>query len=360
MNDSLKILEDQTKIASYDPGGMLAVIEAFPRKLEEAIRIGRDFRIPSGWGRNVKQIVFAGVGGSAIGADVIVGYTQRQIGCPVMVNRGYTLPQFVGPETLLVVSSYSGNTEETISSYKDGKDKKAAVIAISSGGEVEKMAKACGDPHIKIPAGFPPRMAIEFLVIPGLLLLEQLGLIKLRDADFAEAVSVVRRLRDSMNPAATSGNEAKELAVFLHGKYPLFYSAMDHFEALALRWRGQVEENAKVLATHHVLPEMNHNEIMGWENQTEQLGFFAPVFLRDAEEHPRVRVRMKITQELIRKRGVLFREVYSEGDSLLARIFSLIYKADYMSFYLAVLYGANPIENKSIDYLKKQLADKKD
>lgn len=360
MSDSLKILKDQTQIASYDPDGMLAVIENFPRKLEEAFRIGRTFQVPSGWGRNIKQIVFAGVGGSAIGADVIVGYTQREIACPVMVNRGYTLPHFVGPETLLVVSSYSGNTEETISSYRDGKAKKAVVIAISSGGEVEKMAKTYGDPHIKIPAGFPPRMAIEFLVIPGLLFLDQLGLIKLNTAHFEEALSVVRRLRDKMGPAVTEGNEAKELAVFLHGKYPLFYSALDHFEALALRWRGQVEENAKVLATHQVLPEMNHNEIMGWENQAEQLGFFAPVFLRDAEEHPRVRVRMKITQELIQRRGVAFREVCSEGDSLLARLFSLIYKADYMSFYLAVLYGVNPMKNKSIDYLKKQLADKKD
>ncbi len=344
--------------ASNDPGGMLKLIEDFPRQLEEAFRIGRDFSPPSGWGRGVKQIIFTGMGGSAIGADVIGGYTQKEIRCPVLVNRGYTLPQFVGPETLLVVSSYSGNTEETISAYRDGKEKKAAAVAVSSGGEVEKMAKSFGDPHIKIPGGFPPRMALGFLVIPLLMLFDKLGLIRLKAGDFEETMAVVRNIQKKMSPAVLSGNEAKETAAFLYGKYPLFYSASDHFQAVALRWRGQVEENAKTLATHHVLPEMNHNEIVGWENPAEILKHFAPVFLRDAEEHPRVQLRMKITQDLIEKKGVAIRQVFSEGKSLLARIFSLIYKADYVSVYLAALYGADPIEIKAIDYLKKQLADR--
>lgn len=356
MSPSLKILEDPAGIAANDSGGILKLIMGFSGQLEEAFRIGREFPVKSDWARGVKQIVFTGMGGSAIGADVIGGLTQKEILCPLAVNRSYALPQFVGPETLLMVSSYSGNTEETISAYRDGKEKKAVTVAVSSGGEVEKMAKSFGDPHIKIPGGLPPRMALGFLVIPILVFFDKLGWIRFRAGDFEETLAVVRGIQKKMNPSVLSGNEAKEVATFLYEKYPLFYSASDHFQAVALRWRGQVEENSKFLATHHVLPEMNHNEIMGWENPAELLKRFAPVFLRDAEEHPRVQLRMKITQELIEKRGVSIRQVFSEGKSLLARIFSLIYKADYVSFYLAALYGTDPIEIKSIDYLKKQLA----
>lgn len=358
MSVAFKILDDPSKIFANDRGGVLKLIEAFPGQLEDAFRLGRDFSIPAGWGKNAKQIVFAGMGGSAIGADVIAGYTQKEIQCPVLVNRGYSLPPFAGPETLLVVCSYSGNTEETISAYRDGKDKKAAVVVISSGGEIEQMAKKFGDPLIKIPSGFPPRMSLGFFVVPILLLFDKLGLIRFNAGDFEEALAVLRSIQKKMEPSVLSGNEAKDMAAFLYDKYPLFYSASDHFHAVALRWRGQVEENAKVLASHHVLPEMNHNEIVGWENPPELLKRFAPVFLRDAGESSRVQLRMEITRELIEKRGVATRQIFSEGKSLFARIFSLIYKADYVSVYLAALYGADPIETKSIDYLKKQLAER--
>jgi glucose/mannose-6-phosphate isomerase len=355
----MKITDNIQEIQKVDPSQMQRLLENFDVQLEEALRIGESIRIDAAVARGARNLVFTGLGGSAIGADVIRGYVQNEIGLPVLVNRGYTLPGFVNPDTLLVVSSYSGNTEETISSYREGKRRKARVVTISSGGEIEKMARQFGDPHIKIPTGFPPRAALGYSVFPLLLLLDRLGLVLFKKQEFDETLAVIRRLRKVLGPESSGPNEAKELADLFYRRYPLFYSASDHFEAVALRWRGQIEENAKALASHHVLPEMNHNEIVGWKNPEPFLKDLVAVFLRDSGEHARVQIRMRITRELVEKTGAKTVQVRSEGSSLLARIFSLIYKADFVSFYLAVLYGVDPTAVKVIDYLKGELAKEK-
>ncbi len=352
----MKTLDRIEAIKKSDPSNMQKLLEEFPKQLEEAWTIGESLKVDKNLARQANHIVFTGLGGSAIGADLIKGYVQNEIRCPILVNRSYVLPRFVTSQTLLVVSSYSGNTEETISAYLEGKEREARIVAISSGGEVEKLAQRYGDPHIKIPSGFPPRVALGYSVIPLLLLLDRLGLIHFQKSDFDETVALLKSSRGKIKPNAEGRNEAKELATLFYNRYPLFYSAADHFEVVALRWRGQMEENAKALATHHVLPEMNHNEIVGWCHPQEMLKNFVAVFLRDREEHPRVQIRMKITQDLIEKQGAKVVQVWSEGQSLLARIFSLIYKGDFASFYLAILYGVDPTAVKVIDYLKGELA----
>ena len=351
----MKTIDSLEQIEKHDVSKMQKLLIDFPRQIENALAIGEAIKIDRSLADKARVIVFTGLGGSAIGADVIKGYLQSEISCPILVNRSYVLPKFVGPETLLIVSSYSGNTEETIAAYGEGKKRGARIVTISSGGEIEKMAKEFGNPHIKIPSGFPPRAALGYSVIPLLLLFDKLGFIRFQKRDFEETVSILDQEKGRLMPGAVK-NEAKELAALLYQKYPLFYSASDHFEAVALRWRGQMEEKAKSLATHHVLPEMNHNEIVGWHHPQEMIKDFVAVFLRDKEEHPRVQIRMKITQEIVEKKGAKVVQIWSRGKSLLARIFSLIYVGDFVSFYLAVLYEMDPTAVKVIDYLKGELA----
>lgn len=352
----MNVLNDLREMERRDPAGMHELLRTFPKQLEEARRIGETLSVDPHLAREIRQVVFTGLGGSAIGADVIRTYVQGEIGCPLFVNRSYSLPRFVDRGTLLVVSSYSGNTEETLSCYEEGKKRQAPIVAISSGGQLEAMARSSRDPHIKIPSGYPPRAALGFSVIPLLYLLDRLGLIKFRLQELDETVAVLSRYAEKFRPEAVDKNEAKQFAAELFQRYPLIYGAQEPLEAVILRWRGQIEENAKALATHHVLPEMNHNEIVGWENPRNLFDHFVAVFLRDRGEHPRVQVRMAITQDWIRRQGGRVMEVWSEGTSLLARLFSLIYRGDFVSFYLAMLYEVDPTPVRAVDYLKGELA----
>lgn len=352
----MKMLSNLESIERLDPAHMRRLLEGFGHQLVEASAIGESLKVNRALAEGVRSIVFSGLGGSAIGADVIKGYLEDEIALPLMVNRSYTVPRFVGPGTLFIASSYSGQTEETVSAYRQAKERGAACVAISSGGRIEKMAREYGDFYIKIPSGYPPRAALGFSVMPLLWFLDKLGLARFSKPDLEESLGILETQRRSFAPDAPDPNQAKELALVFHRRYPLFYSAASHFEAVALRWRGQMAENAKSLSSHHVLPEMNHNEIVGWHHPEEMMGQFAPVLLRDSGEHPRVRIRMGITKKLIEEKGAKVTEAWSQGKSLLARIFSLIYLGDFASFYLAILYEVDPTAVKVIDYLKGELA----
>lgn len=344
------------RMQAVDRQNMLALLLDFPRQLEEAKRISLKINVTAYRRKKIKNIVFTGLGGSAIGANVLKDAFRDRLKIPFAVNRDYTVPNFVNQETLLVACSYSGNTEETLSAYADAKKKKALIVTISSGGKLEALSQKDGYPHVHIPAGLPPRAAIAYSVIPGLAVLKNLGLIHFSWNDFAETVRLLKSLRQEYRPQKNTANPAKKIAENLYGHYAIFYSASDDFEALALRWRGQIAENAKALTSHHLIPEMNHNEIVGWENPPQIVKDFAAVFLRDKGEHSRVQYRMQITQQLLVKKGIRVLEVHSRGNSLLARIFSLIYLGDFVSFYLAVLYETDPTPVQVIDYLKHQLA----
>ncbi|HNV85602.1 MAG TPA: bifunctional phosphoglucose/phosphomannose isomerase [Candidatus Omnitrophota bacterium] len=346
-------MKNKKRIAE-NSGKMLKLLEAFPSQLLDAYRIGVSFRglsrMPS-----LKTIVFSGVGGSAIGADVVKDLLRNRSKVPVSVSRSYRLPAFVDSGTLLVVSSYSGNTEETLHAYEEGRRRRAKIIAVSSGGKLEVLASRFGTPQIKLPCGIPPRMTIGYSVIPILLILDRLGVASLLRKDFNETVGVLEKQRNELATGISSRNEAVSLAEKLQGKVPVIY-ASDHLEAVCLRWRGQIEENAEALAAHHLIPEMNHNEIAGWARSFPMIKNLAAVLLRDSDEHPRVSVRMEITKKLIRAQGGSFAEARSVGRSLLARVFSLIYLGDFTSYYLAGDYGVDPMSIGSIEYVKKELA----
>ncbi|MDD5424827.1 MAG: bifunctional phosphoglucose/phosphomannose isomerase [Candidatus Omnitrophica bacterium] len=355
-------LDDIRQIKSVDKSDMYGLIVNFPEQCAQAYGIGCDFQVPQSYvGAGYKNIVFSGLGGSAIGADLLRSYLTDDIRIPVFVNRDYTLPKFVGKDTLFLACSYSGDTEETLSAYAEAKEKGARIIVISSGGKLEVLAKEDKIPVIYIPKGYPPRTALGYAFFTWLDVLHKLGFISDRSRDVQEAIAGMKELRDGfIGPdIATPKNEAKKIAQEISGKYVFIYSANKHLDSIALRWRGQLAENAKTLSSTHVFPELNHNELVGWEGPKALLKDFYVVILRDESEHPRIAKRIEITKSIIEQGSTKVTEVRSKGKpgaSLLSRMFSLVYTGDFASYYLAVLNGIDPTPVDRITFLKRELS----
>lgn len=350
--DKLKIIQ------KYDKSGMLGILESFAGQVARAKDIGFAFRAPSVIKKNYKNIVFTGLGGSAIGADIIKSYIADEARIPVFVNRNYLLPGFVNKDSLVIVSSYSGNTEETLSAYRDARKKRAAMVVVTSGGSIRQEASKDGVPFILIPPGLPPRCSLGYSFFPSLILLSKLNVIKDKTRDINETIKLLGSMaRSGLGFGVREDhNRAKSIARAIHLRFPVIYSACDHFDSTAVRWRGQLAENSKTLASSHLFPEMCHNEIVGWENPGFMIKRSAVIILRDKGDLVRVSKRMDIVRDILVDNKVKVIEVRSAGKSLLARIFSLIYTGDFVSFYLAILNGCDPTPVERISYLKERLA----
>lgn len=345
-------------IANIDKSNMLKILTGFPAQCEEALGIGKRFAIPRSYFKGINKIVFLGVGGSAIGGDLIRDYLLGEIGVPIIVHRNYTLPEFVDRATLLFACSYSGDTEETLSAYKEGIKRKCRIIALTSGGSLKERTGKDGVPCVIIPGGLPPRGALGYSSIPILALLSKAGLIKKKDADIMKASRLMAQMyKEELSPDInTAKNIAKSIAINLYHKIPVIYGASDHTDVAVTRWRGQIAENSKSLASSHLFPEMNHNEIVGWEYPKRLLKELIVILLRDAQDNPRVQKRMDITGAMIKKESGGIIEVRSRGSDLFTRLFSLIYIGDFVSFYLALINRVDPTPVERIKYLKKELA----
>ena len=243
-----------------------------------------------------------------------------------------------------------------MSSFKEAQKRGAKILCISSGGGVEKLARKKRTPIIRIPGELPPRAALGYSFFPLLITLGKLGLIRNKKQEIVETVALLKQKSDEYGVPDAASNKALQLAEQLHGRLGVVYSSAERFDAVATRWRGQMAENGKSLMFGHVLPEMNHNELVGWKALTGQMPEMQVVFLRDKDDHPRVKVRMDITRGIIAEQTKHMAEVWSEGTSPLARMFSLVYLGDWVSFYLAILYGIDPTPVEVIDYLKDELS----
>jgi glucose/mannose-6-phosphate isomerase len=341
------------QIASNDPSNMRKLILSFPDQAQEAVHIGEK-SAPKFPISKIQNIVVSGLGGSAIGGDLLRSYLSGDLKVPMIVNRNYSLPSFVNERSLVIISSYSGNTEETISSFNDAVKRKAKILCVTSGGDIKKIASKKRYPIIEIPGGLPPRAALGYSFFPMLIALYSLGFVKSKAAEIKETIIILRKKAAVYSDL--HGNRAMEIAEMLHGKLPLIYSATDRFDVINLRWRGQCEENAKTLAYGNVFPELNHNEIVGWDVLKSLMPHMHVVMLRDIEDQGRIQLRMNITQKIVRDVADGVTEVRSEGKSLLARMFSLLHLGDWVSFYLAMMNGVDPTPVKKIDYLKDELA----
>jgi glucose/mannose-6-phosphate isomerase len=343
------------EMRAVDPSNMYRLIKEFPSHAREAIRIGKEASLKMSV-RGVREIVLCGLGGSAIGGDLLKSYLGAELKVPFLVNRHYVLPGHVGPNTLVIISSYSGNTEETNTAHREALKRKAKILCISSNGMTEKLAGKSRSPLIKIPGGQPPRSALAYSFFPLLIALSRLGFIKDKSREIKEALHLLDEKSVEYSNPDPAVNRALQLASDICGRICIVYSSTERFDAVNTRWRGQIAENAKALCFGNVLPEMNHNELVGWKALRDQMRDMQVVFLRDRGDHPRVQVRMNITKEVVSQYTPHVAEVWSEGTGLLARMLILVNLGDWVSYYLAILHREDPWPVAVIDHLKTELA----
>ena len=347
-------LNDKNFLTRHDPMDMAGLTLGFADQVALAVKIARDSALPKTPAKPDHALV-TGLGGSAAGGDLLSALYADQGSVPLMVNREYSMPSYVGSSSLVFVSSYSGNTEETISAYADAKKRGASIIAVSSGGQITDMAKADGFPVVTVPGGQPPRTAMGYMLMPTVVASEQLGLIPAQD--YAEIDAVLREVALECGfDAPFETNPAKQLATAMSGKLSTIYGAGGWQFALAQRWRGQINENAKEMILTHMFPELCHNEILGWEGSGAQgVSEWVTVLLFGGDESERIKKRIEITTSLIGG-ATDFHSVHAKGKSRLAQMLSLAHFGDWVSLYLAALAGRDPGQMKAIDDLKDALS----
>jgi len=334
---------------------MYLLVESFPEQIKAASVVEPERALPDA--ANAGSLVVTGLGGSAIGGDLARSIAGREARMPFLVSRDYDLPGFVGRSSIVIACSYSGNTEETLSAYQQARKNGAAVVCITSGGQLEAFAKADGFPVFRLPGGLPPRAALGYSLVTLLVALEKLRVVSGLKQSIQESVELLETLKGRYGVSSpASENRAKILANSLAGKIVAIYGSTGVMDAVSFRWRTQIEENAKNLALHQSVPEMNHNELVGWVYPEEVLKRVGVVLLRDKGDHPQVQRRFDLTAELITRKAGVVHEVWSEGDSMLARILSTLYLGDFVSLYMSYLNKVDPTPVEVIDYLKKELA----
>ena len=350
------------QVAKVDTVGMFSELAGLPRQLREGYENARSSLAGAFFGTypaippaQPTSLVVCGMGGSAIGADLVFA-ALPDLPVPAAVVRGYRLPEWVGPETLVVVASYSGQTEEALACAVQARARACAPICISSGGSLSALAEREGLPLVVVPGGGQPRAAVGVLSTSILAALEAAGLCHEHAADVDAAATQLEADNEVLGPhREDEHNPAKGLARRLENRLAVVYGA-GTTAPVARRWKGQVNENAKAPSFFNELPELDHNELMGWTSLPHVTRASLAVFLSDPEEDERLTRRAELTAQEYEALGVSPELVAARGSSRLARLFSLVQLGDYVSCYLAVLYGVDPTPVDAIQALKAGLA----
>lgn len=337
-------------ISEYDSQNQFRVLKESYKQIEDAW--SAKFNLDKVNPENISAILICGLGGSAISGDLLENFLSDELKVPIVVHRGYDLPLFVNKNWLIIISSYSGNTEETISCFKQALKFKSEILIISSGGEVEEMADKDSLYHIKIKSGFQPRYALGLSFFTLLKIFQELNLIKKQDENVRAISNLWKRRGEEYSRPK---NFALEIAKKLIGFIPVIYSS-EVLTTAGYRFKCQLNENSKVHAFQHIIPEMNHNEIIGWETQKEKQFNAKVIFLFDNDYHPQIKKRYFVFSELAASKGVEIINLTSSEKNYRVRIMDLIYLCDWISFYLAVLRGFDPSEIDFINEMKKRLA----
>lgn len=341
-------------INKVDSENMWDLISGFPKHWKEVMKLTEDVELNIDRSR-IKNICFAGMGGSAIGADLIRAYSLKSCPYPVQVNRHYEIPNYIDESTLFIACSFSGNTEETLSALNSAMAKGAQIIGVTSGGELKKQAIEHEFDYIQIPGGMPPRAALAYSFVPLFRIFQTLEYLDESDSVLDDTYNL---LSDGVSKFIDiDDNDALALARELNESLPIIYSDALLMEPVNLRWRGQIEENSKMIAFGNLIPEMNHNEIVGWEHIAHLAGRLTVVMLKDRDDNPRVTKRMEIVKELVMDQALSVIEISTIGNSRLERMFSLVQLADWVSMYLALLNEIDPTPIAKIDILKSKLAE---
>jgi glucose/mannose-6-phosphate isomerase len=350
------VLDNVTECRALDPSGMTELLTRLPGQFSESVALAAAVGRPKWPSSDLSQIIILGMGGSAIGGDLVRSHLTGTLPLPLQVVRDYRLPHYASPRTLVIASSYSGNTEETLAAVDVAHDRGCPIIALSSGGTLADKARAHDWPLVRLPGGFPPRAALGYSFSSLLLLLSTIGLVADPAPALHELAGFLMSRNNQLAPEIPfEQNPAKQLAAMIKGRIPVIYGAAGAMSVAALRWKGQFCENAKNLAWAGEAPEFNHNEVVGWGLPKNAMDILTAVFLRSADDHPRIARRFEIVRKLFTQQETPVEMIDAAGDNPLQRLFSIIQLGDWTSLYLAFLNGVDPTTITAIHYLKTEL-----
>lgn len=351
--DSANILDDIGAMGRADPGGMLGLVAEFPDQVEEAWRISRSIALP--W-PSPRAVAVLGMGGSAIGGDLVKGIWSDRLSVPVEVIRSYELPAWVGQDTLVIASSKSGGTEETISALSTALERRCPVVVVTTGGPLKGVAERAGLPLATFPAHGTPRSSVGYSM--GILagILERAGVLALDDDEIAAGVTAAREMVARCEPSVpTADNPAKQLAWALLDRYCIVVGS-GFLAPVARRWKAQLNENGKATAAFEELPEATHNTVVGFEQPESLRDHLYVVFLEGDLEHPRNVLRASLIGDLLKTAHISHQVVHAIGVGRLGQALSAITIGDFVSVYVAFTYAVDPSPVGVIDHIKQQLA----
>ncbi|HTO17314.1 MAG TPA: bifunctional phosphoglucose/phosphomannose isomerase [Edaphocola sp.] len=327
-------------------------VQNFPNYLGKGLEIGHNIKLKkSNYANPIKNIVLTGLGGSGIGAELVHNYLEDILHLPLSINKNYHLPKFVNNNTLVIVNSYSGDTEETLQAFHEAKEKKAMIVCITSGGTLKQLAENSDFDIAILPEGMPPRVCVPTSFSQILFILKELELI---DNSFISEIEHAKILLEK--ESSNIQLEAQAIAKKIYKTTPILYSNQD-IDSVITRWRQQLNENSKILAWERAFPEMNHNELVGWKDNHKD---FSVLFLHTGVESQLIKNRFEICKEVIKEKAFLVLDIFAKGNSFFSRALYLIYLGDWLSVYLAELRGVDAVEVEVINYLKETLAKRAD
>jgi glucose/mannose-6-phosphate isomerase len=348
---------DNTKaFKELDPQNMIAEIDGLPDQLADAWALGN--QLPLSADEDIRQVLIAGMGGSAIGADLLAAYVEPLCRVPIIVQRDYALPAWArGHETLVVASSHSGNTEETLSVFEQAVENNCSLIAITTGGTLLEAAKDAKAQIWQFEHKGQPRAAVGYSFGLLLALFSRLSLIPDPTDELTKTISMMKTEQGALRvDSPTMQNPAKRLAGQCYGRWVTVMGS-EFLSPVARRWKGQISEIAKAWAQFEFLPEADHNTLAGVVNPSEMLNSTMILFLRARAYHPRNQLRTNITKEIFMLEGMGTDFFNAQGDSRLAQLWTTLHFGDYLSYYLAMAYGVDPTPVEAIEGLKVRLRE---
>ncbi|MGB9713722.1 MAG: bifunctional phosphoglucose/phosphomannose isomerase [Candidatus Bathyarchaeales archaeon] len=349
---NVKILDNVDEIKRIDKGDMLSFCVNASKHFSEAAKLAKTAKINYS---KPRKVIVAGMGGSAIGGELLKDWAMDKIAVPIEVCREYALPAYADKDALVFVVSYSGETEESLSAFLHAVKRKCMTFCISSGGTLLKFAEKLNVPYLRLPSGFPPRAALPYLFLPLPIILENASLVSGVTKEVSDAVKTLKQTGHANSPEKPlKENFSKTLAVNIDGTVPVVYG-FGVYRAVAKRFKQQFNENGKIPSKCEAFPELNHNEIVGWEEAGKLAECFSAIFIRDQNETPEIRHRIEATRELLPKNLLKVFEVWSVGENPLAKMLSTILVGDFTSVYLAILRGIDPTPVKTIAKLKSKM-----
>ena len=338
---------------NIDVSNMKDAIKSFPNQIRESFAIMKNWSSINEYD-NIQNILILGMGGSAIGGDLVKVMAQNSCSIPIIINRSYSIPEWVDDKTLVMASSYSGNTEETLSAFKKCHEKKSPILILSTGGILSNYASELHLDKIVMPKGLQPRAALGFSFTLIALTLKYFNFISGDIIDeIKKTIDILEQLKFDI---PDSSNFALQIAKEIYGTCPIIYGSEDMGWLVALRLKGQLAENAKILSFHNHFPEQNHNEIEGWTKNEHIMKNFSVIWIKDEEDHDGIKLRMEISSELIKPVSSKHIYIYQSGENRIERLIKMIYCVDWISYYLALLNEVDPTPVNRIQELKSKVA----